>query len=203
MAAENFVISYDEYVADFGKRNDEILRARLGPDLPDDDVARISLAKEEGYRGLVRAQGLTLLPGARFWLEQLKRDGYRQALATSAPPGNIDAVFIALGIAECFDAVISSEAVKAGKPAPDVFLAAAAKLNVAPENCLVVEDAPAGIEAARRAGMRALGVRTTHPALTADWVTERLDQLPANFFQTVFDGRSVGTTVREGLGIRS
>ena len=186
MAAENFVISHDEYVADFGKRNDEILRGRLRPDLPDDDVARIALAKEERYRGLVRAQGLTLLPGAGFWLEQLKRDGYRQALATSAPPGNIDAVFIALGIAECFDAVISSETVKAGKPAPDVFLAAAAKLNVAPENCLVVEDAPAGIEAAHRAGMRALGVRTTHPALTADWVTERLDQLPANFFQVAF-----------------
>jgi beta-phosphoglucomutase family hydrolase len=190
MAAENFVISYEDYVADFGKRNDEILRGRLGAHLLDDKVARISLAKEESYRGLVRAQGLALLPGARHWLEQLKRDGYRQALATSAPRGNIDAVFSALSIAECFDAVISSEEVKAGKPAPDVFLAAAAKLNVAPENCLVVEDAPAGIEAARRAGMRALGVRTTHPTLAADWIAERLDQLPANFFQMAFENQN-------------
>lgn len=186
MAAENFVISYEDYVADFGKRNDEILRGRLRPDLPDDEVARLSLAKEESYRALVRMQGLALLPGARHWLEQLRRDGYRQALATSAPRGNIDAVFVALDIAACFDAVISSEQVKAGKPAPDVFLAAATKLNIAPENCLVVEDAPAGIEAARRAGMRALGVRTTHPALEADWVIKRLDQLPANFFQVAF-----------------
>lgn len=189
MAAENFVITYEQYVADFGKRNDEILRGRLGADLPDDEVARISLAKEESYRGLMRTQGLALLPGARCWLEQLRRDGWRQALATSAPRGNVDAVFAALGIAGCFDAVISSEEVKAGKPAPDVFLAAAAKLNVAPENCLVVEDAPAGIEAAHRAGMRALGVRTTHPALTADWVTEQLDQLPANFFQVAFENK--------------
>lgn len=186
MAAENFTITYAQYVADFGKRNDEILRGRLGADLPDEAVARISLAKEEHYRALVRTQGLALLPGARFWLANLHRDGWRQALATSAPRGNIDAVFAALGIAPLFEAVISSEEVKAGKPAPDVFLAAAAKLRVVPENCLVIEDAPAGIEAARRAGMRALGVRTTHPDLEADWIVERLDQLPPDFFHILF-----------------
>ncbi|MBL8168583.1 MAG: HAD family phosphatase [Acidobacteria bacterium] len=182
MAAENFVISYEDYVADFGKRNDEILRGRLRPDLPEAEIARLSLMKEEHYRALVRRQGLELLPGAEVWLRQLQAAGWQQALGTSAPRGNIDAVFAALDIAPFFDAVMSSEEVKAGKPAPDVFLAAAAKMKVAPEACLVVEDAPAGVEAARRAGMKSLGVLTTHNALQADWVFANLAEVPPDFF---------------------
>src|SRR5262245_65131910 len=107
MAVENFTLTYDEYVADFGKRNDEILRGRLGADLPDEYVARVSLAKEEEYRRLLRTRGLALLPGAAYWLDRLKAEGWLQALGTSAPRGNIDAVFDALGIDEYFDAVMS------------------------------------------------------------------------------------------------
>jgi len=183
MAVENFSLTYDEYVADFGKRNDEILRGRLGADLPDEFVARVSLAKEEVYRDLIRTKGLNLLPGAARWLERLKAEGWSQALATSAPRGNIDAVFAALGIEKFFDAVISSEEVKAGKPEPDVFLAAAAKMGVAPDDCIVIEDAPAGLEAARRAGMKSIGVLTTHNELKADLVAPNLDQLPEGFFR--------------------
>ena len=69
---------------------------------------------------------------------------------------------------------------------PDVFLAAAAAMNVAPEHCIVVEDAPAGTEAARRAGMKSLGVLTTHDKLTADWVVASLDQIPADLFDEAF-----------------
>jgi len=180
-AVENITLTYEQYVADFGKRNDEILRGRLGADLSDEFVARVSLAKEEVYRGLIRTKGLELLPGARHWLERFKAEGWLQALATSAPRGNIDAVFAALGIGEYFDAAISSEEVRAGKPEPDVFLAAASKLGVAPRDCVVIEDAPAGIEAARRAGMKSVGVLTTHRVLKADLVAPGLDQLPNDF----------------------
>lgn len=182
MEVENFTLTYDEYVADFGKRNDEILRGRLGADFPDEFIAGVSLAKEEAYRRLVQTKGLELLPGARFWLERLKSEGWLQALGTSAPRGNIDAVFDALGIGKYFDVVMSSEEVKAGKPEPDVFLVAAQKLGVAPAACVVIEDAPAGIEAARRAGMKSIGVLTTHSELKADLVVPRLDQLPEGFF---------------------
>ncbi len=182
MAVEDIALTYEQYVADFGKRNDEILRGRLGADLPDEFIARVSLAKEEVYRDLIRTKGLDLLPGARYWLERLKAEGWMQALATSAPRGNIDAVFAALGIGEYFDAAISSEEVKAGKPEPDVFLVAAAKMGVAPRDCVVIEDAPAGVEAARRAGMRSIGVLTTHRELRADLVAPSLDQLPSDFF---------------------
>jgi beta-phosphoglucomutase len=181
MEAENISLTYEQYVADFGKRNDEILRGRLGADLPDEFIARVSLAKEEVYRGLILTKGLELLPGARYWLERLKSEEWLQALATSAPRGNIDAVFAALGVGEYFDAVISSEEVRAGKPEPDVFLAAAARMGVAPRDCVVIEDAPAGIEAARRAGMKSVGVLTTHRELKADLVAQSLDQLPSDF----------------------
>lgn len=186
MAAENITLTFDDFVADFGKRNDEILLGRIDPNMSETEVARISLAKEEAYRRFMRAKGLVLLPGAETWLRQLKADGWRQALGTSAPQGNIDAAFDVLGIAEFFDAIMSSEQVKAGKPSPDVFLAAAERMDVSPEDCIVVEDAPAGVEAARRAGMKSVGVLTTHDELKADWVFTSLDQIPENFFAHIF-----------------
>jgi len=186
MAAEKFSITYEEYVADFGKRNDEILRGRLGERLTDEYISRVSLAKEEAYRALVRTRGLELLPGAARWLARLHEDGWMQALGTSAPRGNIDAVFDALDISRFFNAVMSADQVERGKPFPDVFLAAARKLEVDPAGCIVVEDAPAGIEAARRAGMIALAVRSTHPGLTGDYTVESLDELPEVFFDQVF-----------------
>ncbi len=185
MAEENITLTFEDFVADFGKRNDEILRGRIDAEMSDEEVARIALSKEEKYRRFIRTKGLVLLPGAQIWLEKLKADGWRQALGTSAPRGNIDAVFDVLEIEQFFDAVMSSEQVKAGKPAPDVFLAAASAMKIAPENCIVVEDAPAGTEAARRAGMKAVGVLTTHDELKADWVFKSLDEMPADFFTAV------------------
>jgi beta-phosphoglucomutase len=189
MAEENITLTFEDFVADFGKRNDEILRGRIDAKMSDQEVARIALAKEEKYRHFIRTKGLILLAGAREWMEYLKAHGWRQALGTSAPRGNIDAVFDVLAIEQFFDAVMSSEQVRSGKPAPDVFLAAAAAMQVAPERCIVVEDAPAGIEAARRAGMKSIGVLTTHDELQADWVFGSLDELPADFFTAALPQR--------------
>ncbi|MEO6725642.1 MAG: HAD family phosphatase [Blastocatellia bacterium] len=186
MVEEKITLTFEDFVADFGKRNDEIMRGRIDAKMTDEEIARIALSKEEKYRRFIRTKGLTLLPGARHWLKQLKADGWRQALGTSAPQGNIDAVFDVLEIRQFFDAVMSSEQAKAGKPAPDVFLAAAAAINIEPENCIVVEDAPAGIEAARRAGMKSIGVLTTHNELKADWVFRSLEDLPADFFAALW-----------------
>jgi beta-phosphoglucomutase len=183
MAQENFEFTYEQFTADFGKRNDEILRGYFGENITPEEIERIALAKETHYRDAVRTRGLELLPGARKWLERLRAAGRLQALGTSAPRGNIDAIFDALGIAEFFDAVMSSESVRQGKPAPDVFLAAAEKLGVEPAHCVVVEDAPAGVEAGRRAGMETVGVLTTHAELQADLVVATLDDIPDDYFE--------------------
>jgi len=188
MAAESFSITYEEYVSDFGRRNDEILRLRMSPDLTDSEISRLSWEKEEAYRELVRTRGIGLLPGVEQWFTNLRDDGWRQALGTSAPLANVEAIFAVHSIRHFFDAVMSADQVAHGKPHPDVFLAAAREAGIPPGQCLVIEDAPAGIEAARRAGMKSLAVRTTHPQLEGDWTVATLDQLPRDFFDQVLNG---------------
>jgi beta-phosphoglucomutase len=183
MQAEGFHFTYEQFVEDFGQRNDEILRHRLRGNLSEEEVIRIALRKEELYRAAVRTKGIELLPGVQFWLEYLQTNGWGQALGTSAPRGNIEAIFDVLGLQHFFAAVSSSEDVQHGKPHPDVFLAAAHKLNVEPYNCIVIEDAPAGIEAGRRAGMKTIGVQTTHPALQGDFTVQSLTDLPRDYFE--------------------
>ena len=127
---ESLQLTWEEYVSDFGRRNDEILRLRMDPEMSDEEVARLSLFKEETYRHLVRTQGIDLFPGVTDWLGRLREDGWRQALGTSAPRGNIEAIFSVHPIAGYFDAVMSADQVRHGKPHPDVFLAAADLLGV-------------------------------------------------------------------------
>ena len=158
MGLEGVRLARGDFDATFGQRPDTILSRWLGPDATPDRVARIAAAKEATYRRLVREGGLVPLPGAAAWIERLRRDGWKQAIASSAPRANVDAVVDVLGWEGRFDALVTAEDVTAGKPDPQVFLVAADRLGVPPPRCIVVEDAVAGVEAARRAGMRSIGV---------------------------------------------
>ncbi len=182
LAAEGYTLTREQFAGTFGQRNDTILRAYFGPDYPLSEIDRIGAIKETRYRELVRTRGVETLPGVRRWLERLSASGWRQAVASAAPRLNIDAILDALGLAGRFDAIVSAEDVQRGKPDPQVFLTAAERLGVPPTQCVVVEDAPAGIEGARRAGMRAIGVLTTHADLPADRVVRTLDELPDEAF---------------------
>ena len=181
LAAENFRLTRGQFERTFGRRNEEILGAYF-PTYGARDIARVGEAKEAAYRELVRAGGIELLPGVRGWLERLREQGWLQALASSAPRLNLDAIVSALGLEDFFSAVASAEDVTEGKPNPQVFLAAASKLGVGPSSCVVVEDAPAGTEAARRAGMRSIGVLSSHGELEADVVVRTLEELPPDAF---------------------
>lgn len=171
------------FAASFGKKNDVILRELVGAQGSDDLIRRIGDEKEEIYRRLVRERGIGLLPGAALWLQRLEDAGWRQALATSAPCGNIDSILPGLGLDRFFAAVVSGDEVAAGKPDPAIFLEAARRLDAAPAACIVVEDAPAGLLGARRAGMRTVGVLSSHfSALDADLVVPGLTELPDDAF---------------------
>jgi len=189
LAREGVDLSYDAFRATFGRRNDTILRYLLGPDLPDSEVARIGDLKESLYRELVQTRGITPLSGVLDWLARLRDQGWRQAIASAAPRANVDAIVRALGIAHYFGAITSSEDVTRGKPDPQVYLIAAQRLGVPPARCVVVEDAPAGVEGARRAGMRCIGVTSTHPHLDADLVVAALSDLPADSFEKLASER--------------
>lgn len=182
LAAEGYALTREQFAGSFGQRNDTILRAYFGTDFPVSEIDRIGAIKETRYRELVRARGVETLPGVRRWLDRLSASGWRQAIASAAPRLNIDTILDALRLAGRFEAIVSAEDVQRGKPDPQVFLTAAGRLGVPPSQCIVVEDAPAGIEGAHRAGMRAIGLLTTHADLTADRVVRTLDELPDEAF---------------------
>lgn len=182
LAAEGVSITYEQFLASFGQKNDRILTGWLPGHPSPDTIRRIGDAKEAEYRRLAQAHGLTPLPGATEWVSRLKAQGWRQAIASSAPRQNVEVMLQALGMREYFDAVTSAEDVTAGKPDPQVFVAAAARVNLPPVRCIVVEDAAAGVEAARRAGMRCVGVSRTE-RLDADVSASSLLELPADTFE--------------------
>ena len=182
MAAEGVDVTEALFAASFGQRNDAIIPKWMGARATPDVVRALGDAKEARYRELVEREGLDPLPGARDWVRRLHDDGWRQAIASSAPKQNVQLMARILGLAPYLEALVGAEDVRRGKPDPDVFLTAAAALGVPPDRCIVVEDAAAGVEAARRAGMPCIGVGNDG----ADAATTRvmtLDQLPADAFE--------------------
>lgn len=158
-------LPFDEdgfFAATAGRTNAEIL-AELYP--RHDEAARDAMAedKERLYRGLA-AERLSLIEGAHRLLAAAAARGLKQAICTAAPPGNIRVAFERFGLGDRVQAVTSPADGLRGKPHPDIFLEAARRLDVDPAHCLVFEDAPLGVEAARRAGMRAFALTTTLPA---------------------------------------
>jgi len=181
-------ITRQDFLASFGQRNDAILAKWLGENSGAGKIEQIGNDKEDRYRQLVRHEGLLPLPGAAEWVERLHHEGWRQAIASSAPRSNVETVLDALRMRPWFQAAVSAEDVRAGKPAPDVFLAAAAHLSTEPHRCVVVEDARAGIEAAQRAGMRSIAVGRNASELGADLAAAKLSDLPSDAFSALLAG---------------
>jgi beta-phosphoglucomutase family hydrolase len=182
---EGVHITHQDFLASFGQRNDAILQNWLGQDAALERIEQIGNAKEERYRELVRLEGLSPLPGAAEWVEHLHDMGWLQAVASSAPRCNVDTVLGALQLGDWFHATVSAEDVQAGKPDPQVFLVAAARLGAQPGCCIVVEDARAGVEAARRAGMRSIGVGRNAQSLGADVTAAKLSDLSSDAFSSM------------------
>ncbi len=146
----------------FGMRNDDIIREVLGRDTPNHKIELIAQRKEVDFRRVGRE--VKLLPGVAELLSSLRKERFKQALASSAPLENLHLLIEVLGIKGFFDCIVSDEDVTRGKPDPEVFLVASRRLGVIPSDCIVIEDAVAGVRAAKAAGMRCIAVATTHPA---------------------------------------
>jgi beta-phosphoglucomutase len=184
---EGFPITYQDFLSSFWQRNDAILGAWLGRSAATEIIERIGDAKEARYRELMRQEGLAPLPGAAECVKRLHEQGWLQAIASSAPRANVEAILDALGFRSWFQATVSAEDVHAGKPDPQVFLVAASRLGAEPRCCIVVEDARAGVEAARRAGMRSIGVGRNAESLGADLAAPRISDLPPNVFSSMLE----------------
>ena len=163
----------------FGQTSTEIVRKIVGSDVDQDTVVNLANLKEKYYREMIKDK-LKPLPGVLNLIKELKENKFRLAVGSSGPRENVELLVKSLKIKHYFDCIITAEDVKLGKPNPDVFLTAANRLNVNPKNCIVIEDAPVGIVAAKRAGMKSIAITTTHnrrELIGADLVIKDLSEI--------------------------
>jgi beta-phosphoglucomutase len=147
----------------FGMHNREIIPLWLGPGLPSAEVERLSVLKEAMYRE-VAAETLRPVDGVVELIHALRADGFLLGVGSSGPPPNVELALDLLGVRGDFAALSTAADVREGKPHPEVFLKAAERLGIPPSRCAVVEDAPQGIEAGRRAGSKTIALVSTRPA---------------------------------------
>ena len=184
-------VTHERFLASFGQINAEVVPLLFQRSFEPAEIERIGYEKEAAFVEIL-AGDLPIAPGTRELLEALRSEGVATAVGTSAPPENLDLVLDGADLRGLFDATIHGKDVTRGKPDPQVFLMAAERLGVAPDRCVVIEDAPVGVEAAKAAGMRAVAVLTTNAEdllarAGSDWIAPDLVSLgtdPERFFGT-------------------
>ena len=178
----------------FGQRADNIIRSTLGQDMPQDEVDAIVREKNENFRRALK-NSIKPLPGAIELIESLVKNGFRVALASSAPIQNIQLIINTLGIYNLFNVIVFGREVLESKPSPQIFLLAAQKLGVEPENCIVIEDAIAGVAAARRAGMHCIAITSTNTGerlQEADLIVDTLESITVKDLKKLFSNSIKG-----------
>lgn len=153
LAAAEIGRAYTErdFAAGFGRTSREIVRMSFGID-DEQRIRAIDDRKEALYREIV-GNDFPAMDGAVELIDALKSDGFAIAMGSSGPPENLELALDRLRRRDAFGAVVSGRDVKRGKPDPEVFVLAAKRLGVPPDRCVVIEDAPAGIQAAQAGGM--------------------------------------------------
>lgn len=156
-------VTDEQFHSTFGRPSRDIIRTLWSRELSDDEIREIDDQKEAIYRDLISGM-VPLTIGARECLARLSAAGIKLALATSGPPANVELVLRETGLTRAFQAVVTGADIRHGKPAPDCFQLAAQRLELPPASCIVVEDAPVGIQAATAAGMKSIALVGTHTA---------------------------------------
>jgi HAD superfamily hydrolase (TIGR01509 family) len=171
----------------YGLKNHDLLPILTDRVWDIDKTEWLADQKELAFRQALPGR-LCLLPGVLKWLQHFNSLGYRQAVASSAPPENVEALVDELGIRKYFSALVTPGNLP-GKPDPAVFLLAASQLGVDPQDCVVIEDSIPGVEAACRAGMHTIAITSTNPPevfIQADIVIGTMDELSAEQFEALF-----------------
>lgn len=154
-------ITRERFRATFGRQSKDVIPALLGETLPD-RVKKLDERKEQLYREIIRANP-PIMPGAAKLVRELAASGAKLAVGSSGPMENIELVLGAMGVRELFHAVVGGHDVSRGKPDPQVFILCCARLSMPPQRCVVIEDAPVGVDAAKAAGAKAVALLSHHP----------------------------------------
>ncbi len=182
LARHGIEMSREQFEEGFGRRNDDIIAYVANRPVSPELATAIGREKEEAYRKMVTGNA-RFFPGVQELMCSLKESGFRQAVASSAPPENLALIVREMKLEPFIETTVDASQVSRGKPDPEVFLKAAEKLGLQPGACLVIEDAVAGVEAARRAGMAVIAVSNTHPKeklAAADLVVASLEEVEAS-----------------------
>jgi beta-phosphoglucomutase family hydrolase len=152
----------EEFTKLFGTRNDFIIGSVMGSEFPQRDVKIMVQEKEEAFRRKA-TKSIKPFPGAVRLLHAIKKANLKLGLVSSAPKENIDLILGELDLEGIFDCIVFGQEVSESKPSPQIYLLAAKRLEVTPDDCVVIEDSPLGVQAAKTAGMKCLGITNTHP----------------------------------------
>ena len=154
-------LTMDRVKAECYGKNEELLDRIFPGRFTAEEKSQMIIQKERTYQETFRRQ-LKLLPGLSEFLDQAKSEEIRMAIGTAAIMFNVDFVLDGLNIRHYFDCIVSADEVSFSKPHPETWIRCAEKLKLSPERCLVFEDSPKGVEAARDAGMQSVAVTTMH-----------------------------------------
>ena len=174
----NVHITFEQYFPLLGMKSADMVKHFLK--LEGDNAADALFAKMQYFDELVDEKGIELFPNTELILSHLESNNIPLALATSSRQRKMRRIMNDTGLAHFFQIMVTGEEIVHGKPAPDIFLLAAKRLNIDPSSCLVVEDAVNGVIAAKAAGMKCIAVSNTHPhhdLSMADWIIDDLSQL--------------------------
>jgi beta-phosphoglucomutase len=185
------VYTETQFAAGFGRTSREVIAEQWqGQPLSDQQIAEIDQRKEWLFREII-ARDFPAMPGAFELIESLVRADFRVAVGSSGPTENVQLAIERLGICPLLSASVTGHDVKRGKPDPQVFLIAAERIGVPPRRCVVVEDAPVGVEAAHRGGMRVIALastgRTVEQLRAAELVVKSLRELSPQRLKDVLD----------------
>lgn len=157
----------DQFFETFGRRNEQVIPMLLGDRFTADEITELGERKEAYYRETM-SQDVPVCEGAVDLIRECQSAGVAMAVGSSGHPLNIQLLINSMSVKDAIRTIVSGHDVSNGKPDPEVFLKAAVGLQMPPRHCVVIEDAPSGIEAALNGGFAAVGVTTNQPACRLD-----------------------------------
>lgn len=185
----------EDFRRHFGQRNDTIIRDTIGDSISPEELDIIADEKEKNYRRRLAKSIIKPLPGAIELIRSLGQNNIKMAIASSAPMENIQPIIRRLDIEDCFQAIAWGREVTEGKPSPQIFSLASRKLEAEPGNCVVIEDAVAGVAAAKRAGMKCVAVTNSHSRDSlkeADLIVDTLESVSVSDLAELFRPAATG-----------
>jgi beta-phosphoglucomutase len=181
-----------QFETTFGRTSREIIRELWGQEVDSDaEVKELDDRKEWLFREIL-ARRFPVMEGAVELIDQLSEAGFALAIGSSAPPENVQLALDRLQRRHAFNAIVTAADVTRGKPDPQVYVLAAERLGLAPSHCVVIEDAPIGLQAARAAGMKCVGLVSTgrrrEELAAANLVVDHLRELSPAILRRVIAG---------------